>query len=81
MPNDPLGRAKVKAISHIIASGTQPVQNLRVLRKHGMEHKVEWGQWAINHVRMSMRRACVRAHVQPCVCVRACGELGSMGLL
>ena len=24
------------------------MQNLRVLRKHGMERKVEWGQWAIN---------------------------------
>lgn len=33
---------------NIIACDTQPVQNLRVLRKHGLEHKVEWAQWAIN---------------------------------
>ena len=39
---------QVRRLSLIIASGIQPVQNLRVLKKHGLEHKVEWGQWAIN---------------------------------
>ena len=24
-------------------------QNLRVSKKHGMEHKMEWGSWAINY--------------------------------
>lgn len=49
LPCDPVARAKVRQISQIIAAGIQPVQNLRVLKKHGIEHKVDWGQWAINH--------------------------------
>mmetsp|Transcript_37445 Transcript_37445/g.98205 ORF Transcript_37445/g.98205 Transcript_37445/m.98205 type:complete len:244 (+) Transcript_37445:129-860(+) len=49
LPADPVSRAKVREIVNIIASGIQPVQNLRVLRKHGIDKKVEWGQWAINH--------------------------------
>eukprot|EP00040_Diaphanoeca_grandis_P026193 m.146388 g.146388 ORF g.146388 m.146388 type:complete len:219 (+) comp30475_c0_seq2:129-785(+) len=49
LPRSFIDRAKVRQIVQIIAAGIQPVQNLRVLRKHGIEHKVEWGQWAINH--------------------------------
>jgi glutathione S-transferase len=40
LPSDPITRAKVRELVQIVASGTQPVQNLRVLRKHGLEHKV-----------------------------------------
>ncbi|EGD74886.1 glutathione transferase zeta 1 [Salpingoeca rosetta] len=47
--DDPFKRAEVRRLSQIIASGIQPVQNLRVLKKHGLEHKVEWGQWVINN--------------------------------
>ena len=49
LPKDPIARAQVRELALIIASGIQPVQNLRVLRKHGIEHKLEWGSWAINH--------------------------------
>ena len=67
--DDAVARFKVRELCQIVASGIQPVQNLRVLQKHGawgaggraaggsaltgeragLEHKVEWGQWAINH--------------------------------
>ncbi|EDQ91880.1 uncharacterized protein MONBRDRAFT_21180 [Monosiga brevicollis MX1] len=53
LPRDPVLRAKasraVRMLTEIITSGIQPVQNLRVLRKHGLEHKMEWGKWAITH--------------------------------
>ena len=39
---------QVRQISELIVSGIQPLQNLTVLEKHGMEHKMEWAGWAIN---------------------------------
>lgn len=49
LPRDPVARASIRELVNIVAAGIQPVQNLRVLRKHGIEQKVDWGQWAINH--------------------------------
>eukprot|EP00055_Hartaetosiga_balthica_P007056 m.23775 g.23775 ORF g.23775 m.23775 type:complete len:218 (+) comp5583_c0_seq1:128-781(+) len=46
--DDPFKRAEVRRLTHMITSGIQPIQNLRVLLKHGKEHKMEWGQWAIS---------------------------------
>ena len=45
-------------------SGIQPLQNLTVLEKHGMEHKMEWAGWAINKgfagaIASSHRACCV----------------------
>lgn len=31
------------------AADSRSAQNLRVLKKHGLEHKMEWGKWAITH--------------------------------
>jgi maleylacetoacetate isomerase len=38
---------QARQIASMIVSGIQPIQNLSVLKKHGMEHKNEWAQWAI----------------------------------
>ena len=35
-------------MSHSIASGIQPIQNLSVLKKVGDEKKAEWGNYWIN---------------------------------
>lgn len=67
MPADLATRAKVRQVSQIIASGTQPVQNLRVLRKHGIEHKVEWGQWAINHGFVALEKLLLETAGKYCV--------------
>jgi len=46
LPKDMAGKAKVRAISEIINSGTQPLQNLAVLQKVG-EGKQEWAKFYI----------------------------------
>eukprot|EP00043_Microstomoeca_roanoka_P011127 m.105062 g.105062 ORF g.105062 m.105062 type:complete len:217 (+) comp15101_c1_seq1:33-683(+) len=46
--DDPFKRSEIRRLAHVIASGIQPLQNLRVLKKHGIEHKNEWAQWVIN---------------------------------
>lgn len=38
----------VRQLVNVLACDIQPVQNLRVLRKHGLDHKVDWVQWVIN---------------------------------
>jgi len=47
LPEDPVTKAKVRALANIIASSTQPIQNLRVLQYVGNEEnkldKVAWG--------------------------------------
>uniref|UniRef100_A0AAQ4S0R5 maleylacetoacetate isomerase n=1 Tax=Gasterosteus aculeatus aculeatus TaxID=481459 RepID=A0AAQ4S0R5_GASAC len=43
LPADPKGRAQVRMISDLIASGIQPLQNLHVLQKIGAE-KAQWAQ-------------------------------------
>ena len=56
LPKGAAERAQVRELCAVIASGIQPVQNLRVLRKvmgffEGDEKaakKVEWGQWVIS---------------------------------
>ena len=47
LPKDAASRARVRQIVQIIASDTQPVQNLRVLQKVGDEKKMEWGKYWI----------------------------------
>jgi maleylacetoacetate isomerase len=46
LPADPVARARVRAIVQIIASDTQPLQNLRVLQHPlvGNDNKMEWGR-------------------------------------
>lgn len=41
--DDPYKRALVRQVTHCIASGIQPVQNLQVLKYLGDERKAEWG--------------------------------------
>jgi len=55
LPEAPVARYRVRQICDSITQDTQPVQNLRVLKKvmgffEGEEkdkHKLEWGKWAI----------------------------------
>eukprot|EP00013_Stygamoeba_regulata_P023962 CAMPEP_0177655586 /NCGR_PEP_ID=MMETSP0447-20121125/15061_1 /TAXON_ID=0 /ORGANISM="Stygamoeba regulata, Strain BSH-02190019" /LENGTH=237 /DNA_ID=CAMNT_0019159545 /DNA_START=14 /DNA_END=727 /DNA_ORIENTATION=+ len=42
-PKDVIARAKVREIVDTITSGIQPLQNLAVLRKVGLDKKIEWG--------------------------------------
>eukprot|EP01139_Manchomonas_bermudensis_P026015 Amastigsp_a847809_21.p2 type:complete len:211 gc:universal Amastigsp_a847809_21:638-6(-) len=44
LPTEPKARADVRAIVQIIASDTQPLQNLRVLEYIGDEKKAEWAK-------------------------------------
>ncbi|XP_066854252.1 maleylacetoacetate isomerase isoform X1 [Anser cygnoides] len=46
LPQDPKKRAQVRMISDHIASGIQPLQNLKVLKQMG-ERKTEWAQKCI----------------------------------
>jgi maleylacetoacetate isomerase len=48
LPTDPKKRHKVRQLTEMIASDIQPIQNLRVLKKHGLEHRKEWGSWIVN---------------------------------
>jgi maleylacetoacetate isomerase len=48
LPRDPLSRAKVRSLTHMITSDIQPIQNLRVLQKIGDENKKkEWAAYWI----------------------------------
>jgi len=51
LPKDPLKRLQVRRLCEIINSGTQPIQNLAVLKevstRFGEEHKMPWAQWVI----------------------------------
>lgn len=51
LPKDPIKRLQVRRLCEIINSGTQPVQNLAVIKeisnRFGEEHKMPWGKWAI----------------------------------
>jgi len=47
LPKDLAGKAQVRAISEMINSGTQPLQNMSVLQKVGAEGKMEWGKFWI----------------------------------
>lgn len=50
LPPDPASRAQVRALTEVINSGIQPVQNLSVLQKVANElggDKVAWAKWAI----------------------------------
>jgi len=51
LPQDPLRRAKVREISELIASGIQPLQNLRTLHKHSDDpnEKLSWAQFWIHN--------------------------------
>jgi maleylacetoacetate isomerase len=58
LPEDAASRAQVRALTNMIASDTQPVQNLRVLKRFTAEFeapevkeakKLEWGKWAIEN--------------------------------
>ncbi|ODM92258.1 putative maleylacetoacetate isomerase 2 [Orchesella cincta] len=51
LPKDPLLRAKVREISELIASGIQPLQNLRTLHKHSDDpnEKLRWAQFWIHN--------------------------------
>ncbi|XP_005106935.1 maleylacetoacetate isomerase [Aplysia californica] len=46
LPPDAAGRAQVRALSEVINSGIQPLQNLNVLQKIG-DTKVEWANFYI----------------------------------
>ncbi|KAJ7358921.1 Glutathione S-transferase zeta-1 [Desmophyllum pertusum] len=46
--NDPHKKAQVRQVSHSIAGGIQPIQNLSVLKYLGDERKFEWGHHWIN---------------------------------
>lgn len=46
LPKDAFGRAQVRALSEIVNSGIQPLQNLKVLQKYG-DGKEEWARFHI----------------------------------
>lgn len=52
LPKDPLKRQEVRRMCEMINAGTQPVQNLGILKeigaRFGDEHKAPWGAFAIN---------------------------------
>uniref|UniRef100_A0A8C6FCK7 maleylacetoacetate isomerase n=2 Tax=Cetacea TaxID=9721 RepID=A0A8C6FCK7_MONMO len=48
LPQDPKKRAHVRMISHLLASGIQPLQNLSVLKQVGQENQLTWAQQAIS---------------------------------
>mmetsp|Transcript_5384 Transcript_5384/g.8456 ORF Transcript_5384/g.8456 Transcript_5384/m.8456 type:complete len:238 (+) Transcript_5384:58-771(+) len=55
LPTEPIKRAKARQLAEIISTGTQPVQNLRVLvhykKSHGGddEKKMAWGKYWIEY--------------------------------
>ncbi|RUS70196.1 hypothetical protein EGW08_022040 [Elysia chlorotica] len=46
LPKDAYGKAQVRALSEIVNSGIQPLQNLKVLQKYG-DGKEEWARFHI----------------------------------
>lgn len=44
-PSDPKDRARVRAVVEVINAGIQPLQNLRILRRHSTDNK-EQAAWA-----------------------------------
>uniref|UniRef100_H2B647 Glutathione S-transferase zeta n=1 Tax=Paracyclopina nana TaxID=565004 RepID=H2B647_PARNA len=45
LPSDPFERAKVREICEVINSGTQPIQNLSVMKKHSSD-QAERNEWS-----------------------------------
>uniref|UniRef100_A0A1I7Z486 maleylacetoacetate isomerase n=1 Tax=Steinernema glaseri TaxID=37863 RepID=A0A1I7Z486_9BILA len=46
LPETPEDRAKVRALCYLIASNTQPIQNLRVLQFYGKGDTSKYAEWA-----------------------------------
>eukprot|EP01097_Dermamoeba_algensis_P006755 TRINITY_DN4215_c0_g1_i2.p1 TRINITY_DN4215_c0_g1~~TRINITY_DN4215_c0_g1_i2.p1 ORF type:complete len:219 (-),score=41.64 TRINITY_DN4215_c0_g1_i2:122-682(-) len=46
LPSDPIKKAQSRAISHLIASGIQPLQNMKIINKMG-DKKTEWSKQVI----------------------------------
>ncbi|KAL9953228.1 hypothetical protein ACROYT_G040608 [Oculina patagonica] len=65
--NDPFKRALVRQVSHSIASGIQPIQNLSVLKYLGDEKKAEWGHYWINKGFQNLERILQNTSGKYCV--------------
>lgn len=50
LPSSPLDKAKVRELAYVIHSGTQPVQNLKVMQFHSPEQS-ERNRWAAHWIR------------------------------
>lgn len=50
--DDAVGRQKVRALASIVAADTQPIQNLRVLKKVKTDYGGEAGDWAGHWIRL-----------------------------
>ncbi|CAL8109428.1 unnamed protein product [Orchesella dallaii] len=69
LPQDPLHRAKVREISELIASGIQPLQNLRTLHKHSNDsnEKLSWAQFWIHNGLQALERTLMECSGIYCV--------------
>jgi len=54
LPSSSLDRAAVRELSMIIASGTQPIQNLKVMQ-HLSDDKAERAQWSSHFIEQGLR--------------------------
>ncbi|XP_032237128.1 maleylacetoacetate isomerase isoform X2 [Nematostella vectensis] len=64
---DPHKRALVRQISMTIASGIQPIQNLKVLQYVGPDKKVEWGHYWIDRGFQCLEKMLVQTAGKYCV--------------
>merc|ERR1739848_432785 len=69
LPDDSFSRAKVREISEVINSGTQPIQNLSVMNKHSSEQaaRVEWSRFWIEKGLRSVEQFLTKSSGKFCV--------------
>ncbi len=69
LPADLQTRAKVREISEVINSGTQPIQNLAVLKKHSAEEaeRKEWARYWIEKGLQTVERLISKSAGKFCV--------------
>ena len=69
LPDDTFSRAKVREISEVINSGTQPIQNLSVMNKHSSEQaaRVEWSRFWIEKGLRSVEQFLTKSSGKFCV--------------
>lgn len=62
LPANPWDKAKVRELASIIASDTQPIQNLRIMRRHSqdLQQQKEWARLAI-HEGFTAFEKCLRS--------------------
>eukprot|EP00164_Ancoracysta_twista_P009382 GFYU01013874.1.p1 GENE.GFYU01013874.1~~GFYU01013874.1.p1 ORF type:complete len:228 (+),score=74.86 GFYU01013874.1:53-685(+) len=66
LPADPAARAKVRSLVQIINAGTQPIQNLKVLKYVGDDKKMEWAKYWIAEGLKAFEKALKDCHGTCC---------------